>query len=314
MLKTSESFDEILFGNLPFKTAVAGMAKGNRFPHAILITGENGSGKKTAARFYAMAALCRNEGGVKPCMECEACRKIKNGIHPDVKLMTPGESGFYKVDEIRAVRHDTVIKPNEADRKIYIIDKADKMNEAAANSILKCLEEPPEGSAFVFLSEDESNLLPTVLSRTVRFRTTPLSEEYFTAEFGENGGYICDKFGGNLGLAKEKIAEKDSDFPEEFLNAAVFGTGYEVLRMIKASYMKKNEMLMFLGNVLSVFKNAILSKEGAPAEALSARIGAVMTDEKLAALADETAEMCDMAERNVSSENILLNLYIKIKS
>ncbi len=123
-------------------------------------------------RAGALAAqvLCRSEGR-RPCGQCASCRKIARGTHPDVitvRRLPDSKGGLKKeitVDQIRELSADAYILPNEADRKIYIIQEADRMNLNAQNAALKLLEEPPNGAVLLLCVTNPSALLPTVRSR-----------------------------------------------------------------------------------------------------------------------------------------------------
>ncbi len=141
---------------------------------------------RTPLREMAAAALCES-GGAKPCRACRHCRKVFQGefpgIHPDVALVerAADKSGKPRreilVDQIRALAVDTLVLPNEADGKVYIFPEADKMNLAAQNAFLKLLEEPPQQTVFILVSEEPEKLLETIRSRTQRFDFKRISDE-----------------------------------------------------------------------------------------------------------------------------------------
>ena len=132
--------------------------------HAYLITG--GSGGSRAAFAARLTAACLCEGGRAPCGVCRACRKVSSGAHPDVFRASPApDRREIAVDQIRALRADAYIRPNEGKRKVYVIDPADAMNPAAQNALLKVLEEGPAYAAFLLLTERPGLLLDTVRSR-----------------------------------------------------------------------------------------------------------------------------------------------------
>ncbi len=125
---------------------------------------------KSRALELAAAAVCSGIGK-RPCGVCRDCRKTVQHIHPDV--ITVGlpldDKGRAKkeilVDQIRSVVSDAYILPNEAERKVYIIENADSMNTAAQNAALKLLEEPPERVVILLCAVNTRQLLPTVRSR-----------------------------------------------------------------------------------------------------------------------------------------------------
>lgn len=154
-----------------------------RLSHAYLLIGPEGPERQEAAARLAAALLCASpvEGG--PCGSCRDCRKVFAGVHPDVTTVErlPGDKGQLRreivVDQIRAVASDAVVAPNEADRKVYVIREADRMNPAAQNALLKVLEDPPGHACFILCAAAADALLPTVRSRCVRRDGSPRTEE-----------------------------------------------------------------------------------------------------------------------------------------
>ena len=142
-----------------------------RIPHACLICAPNGEAALNKARELAARAVCSGEGSLKPCGVCRDCRKVASGIHPDVITLSRAvdDKGTQKqnitVDQIRALSADAIVLPNEAKRKVYIIDEAETMNQAAQNAALKLLEEPPAAVVFLLCTVRPMQLLETVRSR-----------------------------------------------------------------------------------------------------------------------------------------------------
>ena len=138
--------------------------------HAYILLSPSAEERKAAATALASAAVCSAPGPV-PCGVCRACRKVRAGIHPDVITISriADDKGRKKreisVDQIRNVIADSVVLPNEAERKVYVIDEADTMNIPAQNAALKLLEEPPRDVIFLLLASNAEHLLETVRSR-----------------------------------------------------------------------------------------------------------------------------------------------------
>jgi DNA polymerase-3 subunit delta' len=109
------------------------------------------------------------------CGACAACRRIERGLHPDVIVVEPGETGSIKIDQVRDVIEQVGYRPFEGARRVVIIDEADAMMVAAQNALLKTLEEPPPSSLFLLVSSMSDALLATVRSRCSRLRFGPLS-------------------------------------------------------------------------------------------------------------------------------------------
>lgn len=124
-------------------------------PPALLLTG---AGREAAAQHLAQIYLC--SGAEKPCGLCVHCRKLRQSIHPD--LIRAEE---VKVENIRALRADAHIRPNEAERKIYLFPRAEQLNPQAQNALLKLVEEGPPYAVFFFLCAQPESLLVTLRSR-----------------------------------------------------------------------------------------------------------------------------------------------------
>ena len=150
--------------------ALSGAREDGRLPHACLISAPTREAALKEARRLAAAAVCSGEGA-RPCGRCRDCRKAEAGIHPDVITVSrlTDDKGKQRtaitVDQIRALSADAVVLPNEAARKVYILDEAETMNPAAQNAALKLLEEPPADAVFLLCTVNPLLLLPTVRSR-----------------------------------------------------------------------------------------------------------------------------------------------------
>ena len=155
------------------------LAQHGALPHAVILSG---SGDRAgAARFFAAALLCRQEEG-RPCLRCSACRKVLDGIHPDVRLVQDTDRKELSVETVRQLRQDVYIRPNEAERKVYIFADCEQLNERDQNVLLKIVEEGPAYAAFLFCAESASALLPTIRSRCVELKLrgedeAPVSED-----------------------------------------------------------------------------------------------------------------------------------------
>lgn len=139
--------------------------------HAYLLAGPRGSGVLEAARCFAAALVCPDGG----CGACNACRRARTARHPDVIEVEPSGT-FVIVDQVEDMMKDAFTSPFEAERKVIIVTEADRFMEAAANKLLKTLEEPPARTHFVLLSEAPEELLPTVRSRCQRIDFASLTD------------------------------------------------------------------------------------------------------------------------------------------
>lgn len=132
--------------------------------HAYLITGGSGDSRAALIKRLTAAYLC--QGNDPPCGRCRACRKAAADTHPDIALTAPApDKQEITVEQIRALRSDAYIRPNEGARKVYVVSPADAMNPAAQNALLKVLEEGPAYAAFLLDAAQPGKLLDTVRSR-----------------------------------------------------------------------------------------------------------------------------------------------------
>ena len=165
-----------LAGNRALKEQLRPRLSGGTLGHALILSGPAGSGKHALAAILSRAMVC-DQPGSKPCGSCPACKKALAGIHPDIITIQPEpDKAAISVDQVRQMRADAHIRPNEAPRKVYILEQTDRLRGEAQNAMLKLLEEGPAYAAFLLLCENPGNLLPTVRSRCETLALT-LSEQ-----------------------------------------------------------------------------------------------------------------------------------------
>jgi DNA polymerase III subunit delta' len=145
---------------------------GGRVTHAWLFTGPPGIGKLHTARVFAAALNCPAGGDGT----CDTCRRILRDVH----LIVP-EGDFLLVEDVRAVREEASRSRHEAPTAVFLLDEADRMTEAAANALLKVLEEPPANVVFVLVARSPDALVGTVPSRARTLPFVPLSLAELTA-------------------------------------------------------------------------------------------------------------------------------------
>ena len=161
---------EALCGNVQVKRR---LSSGRGLSHAYLLSGPAGCGKRTLAGLLSQALVCSGAGEV-PCGACDHCRKAAAGVHPDI-LRVGNDGKDITVSQVREVRSDAYIRPNEAGRKVYILENAQTMNGSAQNALLKLLEEGPAYAAFLLLSDNSGAMLPTVRSRCELLTLSPVT-------------------------------------------------------------------------------------------------------------------------------------------
>ncbi|MBQ3005834.1 MAG: hypothetical protein IJD88_07860 [Clostridia bacterium] len=136
-------------------------------PSAVIIERSTEEKRLETALYIASALVCESEEK-KPCGNCMACIKAQSSNHPDIFVLeSDSDRKLIKVDEIREIRSDAYILPNEASKKVYIIENAGLMNEQAQNALLKVFEEPPEYACFILLDKSRNVFLETIRSRAM---------------------------------------------------------------------------------------------------------------------------------------------------
>ena len=199
-------------------------------PPSLIFAGPVGIGKRLMANALAQALNCLSpstrhpapgtehpapEGApeVDSCGTCAACTRIARGIHPDVLVLEPGDSGSIKIEQIRDVVDRAAYRPFEGKRRVVIIDEADALVSAAQNALLKTLEEPPSLSVFILVTFRPDVLLPTVRSRCPRLNFRPLSPNEIAGALVARGQTetearaVAATADGSLGRALEASAE-----------------------------------------------------------------------------------------------------------
>lgn len=174
-----------LAGNAQIKAQLA--HREGDLAHAYIVAGPAGSGRHTLAAQMAAALVCSAQPQLRPCGRCSHCRKAAGGIHPDITVIAGSGGKPITVDQVRALRTDAYVRPNEAERKVYLLERADRMNASAQNAMLKLLEEGPDYAAFLLLAENGSGVLETVRSRCEELELTPVPlndcRSYLAARF-----------------------------------------------------------------------------------------------------------------------------------
>lgn len=217
-----------LAGNERAKDILRRMLAARRVPGALLFAGEEGIGKKRFALELAKALNCRRPTKLEACDECPACtrimefalpaaddkdahRKIIWSAHSDVGLARPYNRAVL-VDAMRDLEREANFRPYEGNARIFIIEDAEKLNEASSNAILKTLEEPPATSHLILLTSRPASLLPTIRSRCQVIRFSPLApadiEAYLLSHgdkkkklSAEDARLLAHTAGGSIGRA-----------------------------------------------------------------------------------------------------------------
>ena len=167
----------------------------------------------TNAENLATAVVCGTHDNNRPCMSCVHCGKASRRIHPDIIEISRLDSKLIiSVDQIRALKQDIYVVPNDATHKVYVIKDADTMNANAQNALLQMLEEPPAHAVFILCTDNPAALLPTVRSRCVLLKSQSSSDNADDFDEQEALGEIVGDFiealaGNNVKINSVKLME-----------------------------------------------------------------------------------------------------------
>ena len=149
-------------------------------PQSLIFSGPERAGKRTTALALAQAVNCErpvawpDAHGRDACGACNPCRRIARGVHADVLVVEPEDSGSIKIEQARDAIDRASYRPFEGRRRFVIIDNAHAMVAPAQDALLKTLEEPPSASVFVLVTSVPDTLMPTIRSRCQRLRFGPV--------------------------------------------------------------------------------------------------------------------------------------------
>lgn len=257
-------------GNEKVKDNLTRLIQSGRLPHAVVLEGAEGLGKRTLAKALALELFCRNSDG-GACRQCSQCSKAIQGIHPDLYEYTaPGSARSFSVDKVRQIREDAFIRPNEADYKIYILGNCQCMSEQAQNALLKILEEPPSYAIFILTVDTKSALLETVLSRSAVF-TLEGTDSHIGAEYicshCENIDYetaenAVSVWGGNIGKAIDSLSDgklsKINEIACNICNALTDENEYALLTACSVFERDRDTLTAVCSVLKTIFRDAML--------------------------------------------------------
>jgi DNA polymerase-3 subunit delta' len=197
-----------LIGNNSVKAALLRLLKTRRVPNALLFAGPEGVGKRKFAMALASSFVCQEPVGVEACGRCGACRRASKlnipksekkddfkqvffSEHPDIGVVVPFNKNIL-VDAVRDLEREANYRPYEAAARYFLIDEADKMNDAASNALLKTLEEPPQSSHIILVTSRPDSLLQTIRSRCQVIRFAPVPDKDIEAHLAADGKFAPD--------------------------------------------------------------------------------------------------------------------------
>ena len=232
---------------------LAAFVNGGRFPHALLLEGPEGSGRRPFAREIAAALFCRGEH--KPCGSCNQCRKVLEQNHPDVEYYGgDGSRRSFHIDTIRQLRQNAWLLPGEAPCRVCVLCGAENMTDQAQNALLKILEEPPEHTVFILTAENRAMLLPTILSRVQTIRLEPLTPAEILPVLRERcpdqpgkklewAAETADTIGQALALLADESLQKHAQLAQRMLELLCNGSEYDLLTAVEPVSRKREDLL-----------------------------------------------------------------------
>ena len=232
---------------------LAAFVNGGRFPHALLLEGPEGSGRRTFAREIAAALFCRGEH--KPCGSCNQCRKVLEQNHPDVEYYGgDGSRRSFHIDTVRQLRQNAWLLPGEAPCRVCVLCGAENMTDQAQNALLKILEEPPEHTVFILTAENRAMLLPTILSRVQTIRLEPLTPAEILPVLRERcpdqpgkklewAAETADTIGQALALLADESLQKHAQLAQRMLELLCNGSEYDLLTAVEPVSRKREDLL-----------------------------------------------------------------------
>jgi len=299
---------ETLLGNERLKDNLKTSLGRGRISHFYVISGPEGSGKRTLARLLASAILCRNPE--KPCGCCGPCRKVAEGNHPDFITVDDPDHKNVSVKIVREYREDIFIRPNESDHKIYLFPQ--ELGIEGQNALLKILEEPPKYGVFILLTDNPEKLLPTIRSRCTELAMQALPDrtmkaalaERFPKAGAEDLAAAANRSGGWLGQAISVLESGDALPPqtEEFLAALAQRDALGLTRVLTPmEKWKRDQLVPILGQWLQMTEQALACRSGLSAPSAAVRnLSSKRTSRELMDAISCLKKALDYAQSNVS--------------
>ena len=298
---------EGLLGNEQLKNNLRASVGRGRASHFYLITGPEGSGKHTLAQLLAAALVCRESD--KPCLSCNACRKVLSQNHPDVITVVDPTHKEVPVDMVRQIREDMFIKPNEADKKVYLFPQA--LRVEGQNALLKVLEEPPSYCVIMILSENPEALLPTIRSRCTQLRLNGLQDAPLRQELQRRHpetdpqaiAAAAARSGGYLGQAESLLEQAETSAQTESFAASFQKRDPMLLAqtLVPMEKWKRDQLIPELENWIRLLHEAILCRSGSPSvSATAGALAACRSSQELMNAVQALKKCVEYASGNVS--------------
>lgn len=317
--------DMMLFNRTEKEKLLSEIASG-KLSHAYLIEGGEGCGKTYFARFTAAAVLCT--GDKPPCGKCPSCVKALAGSHPDLFYFSPDKKASMGVETVRDIKKSLFFMPNDGDRKVYIIDDAQKMTVQAQNALLKFIEEPPASVLFFIVADKKESLLPTVVSRTRIISLAPSDNadirRFLMSESKKSGGEQIDEAinmaEGSPGKALKLLCRDFSRQRQlclDFMPVLVSTSKSDAMAFLLSMKLNRDGVKEFFTLLMTALADVMNARFGRATRLLSrdaaAEYAKSITDRKNAYLFDLATEAVVRAGENANINLLLMTFAAKLK-
>jgi DNA polymerase III subunit delta' len=289
-----------------------------RLPNAYLFSGPKGVGKKLTADTLALAIACLGSGD-EPCGNCAGCQKAMMGNHPDL-IVVEADGETIKVEQTRKLQAQLKYHPLEAPSKLTIVDEADRMNESAANSMLKIIEEPPADTHFVLVTAFPHRLPATIRSRCQTISFSPIPDDDVSALLARRAGLsgstalkIAKISGGSVGTALALDPDFVDDVIGRFSTLVARGSSSDIIEASQAWARSSVDQQVLIFDLLAGWYRDILryktfGRADSLAHADAARAADEITESRAMTYLAEIAAARAAADRNANKQLMFENL------